>query len=177
MDKAVDAAFSGMALSVSEQLGPALASRMESVGVTASDLQGLLRSLLDEVLPREFLTRMSSRHQRAALLALLSASEDAPDMADWSGKPATGGDMLTSEEGAALLHVSRTHFNKLVDAGKIAADKTEGGHRRVQRSEVLRYKADSQARRTAAIDRMQDASVRMGLYDDELAGIPVPPSR
>jgi excisionase family DNA binding protein len=79
-------------------------------------------------------------------------------------------EMLTSEEAAKLLNVSRTHMAKLIDAGLIAgAEKTEGRHRRVPKAAVLAYKKASRVNQAKGFTRMFVATERMGLYDAELA--------
>jgi excisionase family DNA binding protein len=52
-------------------------------------------------------------------------------------------------EAAALLGLSRTSVQKLVDAGHLQAVKTQGGHRRVLRTSLLALRA-SMARRGSA---------------------------
>jgi excisionase family DNA binding protein len=76
---------------------------------------------------------------------------------------------LSLEEAAQLLHVSRTGINKLIDAGTLANIRNEGPHRRVERSAVLTYKAESKARQAAGMATMVDATQRLGLYDAEVS--------
>jgi excisionase family DNA binding protein len=75
---------------------------------------------------------------------------------------------LSLEETAQLLHVSRTGTNKLIDAGKLGDIQNEGSHRRVERSAVLAYKAESKARQAAGMATLVDATKRLGLYDTEV---------
>jgi excisionase family DNA binding protein len=74
---------------------------------------------------------------------------------------------LSLEEAAQLLHVSRTHINKLIDIGKLGEIQTEGPHRRIAKSAVVTYKAESKARQAAGMATMVDATQRLGLYDAE----------
>ncbi|CAB3774482.1 hypothetical protein LMG29542_07859 [Paraburkholderia humisilvae] len=80
---------------------------------------------------------------------------------------------LTSEEAAKLLHVSRTHLNALIDEGKLPSSRTKRGHRRIPRTAVLAYREQTRAVQRQGLVLMTEASERLGLYDDELAGIPV----
>ena len=83
-------------------------------------------------------------------------------------------DELTSEEAAKLLHVSRTHLNTLVDTGRLGeVSRTAGRHRRISKAAVLQYKAASKERQAKGLDAMAEASERLGLYDQELEGVPV----
>jgi excisionase family DNA binding protein len=74
---------------------------------------------------------------------------------------------LSLEEAAQLLHVSRTHINKLIDTGTLGNVETEGLHRRIKKSAVLTYKAESKARQAAGMASLVDATQRLGLYDAE----------
>jgi excisionase family DNA binding protein len=73
-------------------------------------------------------------------------------------------EVVTSEEAAQLLHVSRTHVNSLVEAGKLGpVSLTEGGHRRISKAAVLHYKAGSKQRQARGLATMTEASQRLGL--------------
>ncbi|MFM0179043.1 excisionase family DNA-binding protein [Paraburkholderia aspalathi] len=88
--------------------------------------------------------------------------------------PKSEDEELTSEEAARLLHVSRTHLNTLVDEGKLGVVRhTQSGHRRIQRTAVLAHKEKIKTMQKKGLDRTVDASERMGLYDNELEGLPV----
>jgi excisionase family DNA binding protein len=50
-------------------------------------------------------------------------------------------DVCTTQEAAAILGISVTSVQKLVEGGEIAAWKTPGGHRRIPRESVLAFKA------------------------------------
>ena len=78
--------------------------------------------------------------------------------------------LLSSEDAAKLLHVSRTHINMLMDTGKLGEiTRTHGGHRRIARAAVLEYKAESKGRRANGMKAMVEATDRLGLYDAEAA--------
>jgi excisionase family DNA binding protein len=76
--------------------------------------------------------------------------------------------LLTSEEAAKMLRLSRTHVNALIDAGKLGdVIKTEGGHRRITRSAVLDYLEARKVTQRKGIEQMMEESAKLGLYDDE----------
>jgi excisionase family DNA binding protein len=54
-------------------------------------------------------------------------------------------DVCTTQEAAAILGISVTSVQKLVEGGEIAAWKTPGGHRRIPRASLLAYKSTSGA--------------------------------
>jgi excisionase family DNA binding protein len=59
--------------------------------------------------------------------------------------------VITTEDGAQLVGVSRPYFVKLVDAGLIPLHQKVGNQRRVLRSAVLHWHAEQQARQQAAL--------------------------
>jgi excisionase family DNA binding protein len=80
---------------------------------------------------------------------------------------------LTSEVAAKLLHVSRSHLNTLADSGVFGEiRRTEGGHRRIPKSALLEYRERSREHQAKGLDAMVEASQKLGLYADELAGVP-----
>lgn len=88
--------------------------------------------------------------------------------------PAADDEVVTSEEAAKLLHVSRTHVNKLVEKGELGeVRKTEGGHRRILRSAVMSYKEKSKASQLKGLEQMMAASAALGHYDDEMNNVPL----
>ncbi|MDB5999225.1 MAG: DNA-binding protein [Rhizobacter sp.] len=133
-------------------------------------------ALLEQAFIADFLQdKESARHRRAILAHLLSTAElqsfvdPAADRASTASADDTA--ELTSEAAAKLLHVSRTHLNTLVDTGQLGAvRRTAGGHRRISRADVLRYKAASKERQAKGLDAMVQATERLGLYDNELDG-------
>jgi len=73
-------------------------------------------------------------------------------------------EVLTCESAAKLLNVSRTHVNTLIETGQLkGVRRTTDGHRRILKSEVLRYKAAGKTRQDMGLDAMVEASERLGL--------------
>ena len=179
---ALDVAFSGMAQSVGEKLSVALTKWIRTrKTLKRAEIQKELAVALSAVLADEFLFRLatndeSARQRRAAVMALLSAAEFPGTT--FSVIARENDEPLTSEQAAELLHVSRTHVNKLMDSGALKnVLKTEGGHRRVPKASVMAYRAQSKARQAKGLKRMTEASQELGLYEAELVGIPKPPKR
>lgn len=144
----------------------------------------LMPELLEQQFALSFLQDQDAARRRRALLThLLSAADlhgvrGMPFKAPLVPVPAAGAaedaDEITSEAAAKLLHVSRTHLNSLVDSGQLGpVRRTAGGHRRISKASVLRYKAASKARQAKGLQAMGEASQRLGLYDHELDGVPV----
>jgi excisionase family DNA binding protein len=69
---------------------------------------------------------------------------------------------LTTQEAADLLQVSRPHLVKLLDTGKIPSKKV-GSHRRVKRSEVLKYESDLKEIRRKGLEFLAKEAQEMGL--------------
>lgn len=139
-------------------------------------------ALLEQAFIANFLAGETSVRERRAVLAhLLSAAElqasVGAGLAAFPGKTTASAeedDELTSEAAAKLLHVSRTHLNTLADSGAFGpVRRTDGGHRRISKAALLKYKAQSQERQAKGLDAMMAASQKLGLYDAELAGLPV----
>jgi len=82
-----------------------------------------------------------------------------------SAEPAleTDDPLLTTSETAQRLGFSRAHIAMLVDADRLQAEhKSEGGHRRIRLSEVLRYQQELQAKHKSSSSHEQvgrDASM------------------
>jgi excisionase family DNA binding protein len=180
----LDFALAEMATALSALLTAKLKKNGKKSATQAAALHRLLTdgmlSMLEEVFFRGLLAANDerARQQRAILMHLLSTAELrrlSPNMtmSAVSATAAPGEDeVVTSEKAAQLLHVSRTHVNSLVEAGKLGpVTLTEGGHRRISKAAVLHYKADSKHRQARGLATMTEASQRLGLYDHELAGI------
>ena len=60
---------------------------------------------------------------------------------------------LTTQEGADMLNVSRSHLVKLLDEGQIPHTKT-GSHRRIKFTDIMSYKADQDRVSRAAMDEL-----------------------
>lgn len=80
---------------------------------------------------------------------------------------------LTCEAAAKLLNVSPKYLYALVDEGRLPSRTVKGGHRRIPRAAVLAYRKKMRAEQSEGLDRLMDASQRMGIYDAELDGLPV----
>src|ERR1700759_1480007 len=62
--------------------------------------------------------------------------------ATWHQRPVR---LLSTRELADAIGVSESSLKRWIDAGKIAASRTEGGHRRVALSEAMRFIRDQRA--------------------------------
>lgn len=82
--------------------------------------------------------------------------------------------LLTTQEAADLLNISRPTFVKLLQDGELDYE-MRGRHRRVRLSEVLAFQESLRSDRTDALDTMQEQSQTDGLYN--LLDGPPPPTR
>jgi len=79
--------------------------------------------------------------------------------------------LLTSQQSADLLNVSRTFLVRLLDQGKISYCKV-GRHRRIKFGDVNQYKIQRAAERRRHLETLVRESEEAGLYDLPLsAGI------
>jgi len=69
---------------------------------------------------------------------------------------------MTTQEAADLLQVSRPHLVKLLDTGKIPSKKV-GSHRRVKRTDVLKYESDLKEIRRKGLEFLAKEAQEMGL--------------
>lgn len=69
---------------------------------------------------------------------------------------------LTTQEAADLLNVSRPHFIKLIESGKIPFRRV-GAHRRVKQADVLKYEADLKETRRKGLEFLVKEAQEMGL--------------
>jgi excisionase family DNA binding protein len=146
------------------------ASRKAAKGASA---QQLVKLAMNSIVQSLLIDDAVAQRQRTVLAQLLLTANLLKSGANES-LPALGGEaddpLLSSEEAAKLLHVSRTHINMLIDLGKLGQiTRTEGGHRRIARTAVLKYKAESKLRRAKGVSAMVEATERLGLYDAEAA--------
>lgn len=188
----VDSPFQTVLHSALDVLAKALGSQLNAVIGQQLDRQAERETIekhvievMPELLEKAFIVgflednKKATRQRRAILSHLLSSAE----LLSVNGgspvvvPPVRAGEVpetMTSQEAAKLLNVSRTHLNKLVNAGRFGdVARTEGGHRRISKAEVLKYQASSKARQTEGLKQMAEASNVLGLYDGELAGLPV----
>lgn len=116
-------------------------------GAIAQEAAQHLRAALDEVLRGTTEVPATALAAFGRLVDVLEASADAVVF------PADA--MLSTQQAAALLGVSRMTVVRLVDRGEIMA---EGGavHRRISASELARYQEESSRRRRAAIAELAD---------------------
>ena len=75
-------------------------------------------------------------------------------------------DICTTQEAADLLGISVTSVQKLVESGELPGWKTAGGHRRIQRSAVLAFRARGNA--GAALPAAQTRAKLLIVEDDEM---------
>jgi excisionase family DNA binding protein len=76
--------------------------------------------------------------------------------------------VLTTQEAADLLDVSRPTLVKLLEDGAIPFDQPNR-HRRVRLHDVLDYRARRHAAQRAALDELTAETSALGLYDDSAA--------
>ena len=69
-------------------------------------------------------------------------------------------DVMTTQEAADLLNVSRPHLVKLLEMGQIPQLHKVGRHRRVSRAAVLKYKRVQDAQRESALKAIAALSQR-----------------
>lgn len=72
--------------------------------------------------------------------------------------------LLTTQEAADLLNVSRPTLVKLLEAGDLAYE-MRGRHRRIRLSDLLEYQEGLRRNRAAVLSDMQRTSQEAGLYD------------
>ena len=73
------------------------------------------------------------------------------------------GQILTTQEAADILNVSRQYLVRLLDAGTIPCSRT-GTHRRLRIEDVLSYKEQRDRERRAALDELTALSEEFGGY-------------
>jgi excisionase family DNA binding protein len=175
-------ALADMGRSLTAQVISAIAKQLQKKATTDAigrTLTEMLPRLVESEFARELLKNQEPARERRAMLLHILTAADVQRFGTLLVLPLSEvssddeGCELTSEEAAQLLRVSRTHINTLMDAGKLGtASRTAGGHRRVSRTAVLDYKAKSKERQVKGLEAMTDASQRLGLYADEMEGVP-----
>ena len=74
--------------------------------------------------------------------------------------------LLTTQETADFLGISRPTLVKLLETGRISFERPAAGrHRRVRLQDVTSYRETQRATRRAALDEMTKLAVDAGLYD------------
>jgi excisionase family DNA binding protein len=71
--------------------------------------------------------------------------------------------LLTTQEAAALLHVSRPYLIRLLEEGKIAFSMT-GSHRRIRLDDLLDYEAQREQDVDKILDDLAQMHQDLGLY-------------
>lgn len=185
-DDLMKLALGGIATDVARALGQVLRAKQREKA-SASDVGHAMRDatpdLLEGAFKRQLFGSEADAHQRRiALLHLLTGIEaatlgSAAPKGAVAGPSASEPEMLTSEQAAKLLGVSRSHLNTLIDSNALPSSRTQGGHRRIARSAVLDYQVQMKTRQAKGLDDMTAASARLGLYADDLAGVPPRPRR
>jgi excisionase family DNA binding protein len=72
--------------------------------------------------------------------------------------------LLTTQEAAELLGISRPTLVRLLEDGKIPYEQ-RGRHRRIMLADLLAYQASMRRERREALDRMAQQGQAVGLYD------------
>ena len=73
------------------------------------------------------------------------------------------GKMLTTQQAADLLNMSRPYLIRLLEAGKISFTKV-GTHRRIRLDDLMRYRAQRDSERRRKLSEMTQMSQKLGLY-------------
>lgn len=78
------------------------------------------------------------------------------------------GHLLTTQEAADLLNVSRPHLIKLLDQGILPFERPEGegSHRRIRFEDLMEYKHRRAIERRQQLKKLTKLSQDAGLYDD-----------
>ena len=173
-------ALSDWAEALAAEVNAAISVEMKSAHSSPAAIRRTVSKLMPTLLLDSFVLRLAgnarnSRKQRAMLIQLLSAADIGVTRAPQRAARTEPSDetLLTSEQAAALLQVSRTHTNSLIDSGNLGpVIRTAGRHRRIPESAVVAYKARRKEQQSLGLNAMTLASKRLGLYKDELQGIP-----
>ncbi|WP_337269722.1 helix-turn-helix domain-containing protein [Oryzifoliimicrobium ureilyticus] len=73
-------------------------------------------------------------------------------------------ELLSTQDAAEILGVSRQYLVRLIDRGEISAEKV-GTHRRLRANDIEAFKIAREAGRNAALDRLTALSEEFGGYD------------
>jgi excisionase family DNA binding protein len=75
--------------------------------------------------------------------------------------------MLTTQQAAEILNVSRTHVVKLLEQGEIPFERVTT-HRRIKPEDLLAYKRRRDAEQERHLTELARVSNEIGLYDDPI---------
>ncbi len=74
---------------------------------------------------------------------------------------------LTTQQAANMLACSRQHVVKLINEGKLPAEKIPGGtHRRIKLKDLLEFKNSEDIKREQLMDEMASITEEIGGYDE-----------
>ena len=78
------------------------------------------------------------------------------------------GHLLTTQEAAELLNISRPHLIKLLDEAAIPFERPDGpgSHRRIRFEDLMAYKHKRSAERREQLKRLTQLSQESGFYDE-----------
>ncbi|MCA9804072.1 MAG: helix-turn-helix domain-containing protein [Cyanobacteria bacterium HKST-UBA02] len=76
------------------------------------------------------------------------------------------GHLLTTQEAADLLNVSRPHLIKVLEEGAISFERV-GTHRRIRFEDLMEYKHKRDKDRRKALKKLTQMAQEAGLYDEE----------
>lgn len=78
------------------------------------------------------------------------------------------GALLTTQEAADLLNVSRPHLVKLLDKGVIRFERSSepGSHRKIRFADLMEYKHKLEMERRQQLRKLTEMSQEAGLYEE-----------
>lgn len=183
LTKLLHAAVHGLAKTLGNQVNAVIVQQLKRHASTTA-IEEKVAAAMPELIEQAFIVDLlqneeSARRSRALLMHLLTSAELQCFEGSALKQPVSAlsvdieaEDELTTEAAAKLLQVSRTRLVTLVASGQLGkVRRTAGGHRRISKAAVLRYKSASKERQAKGLGAMVEASERLGLYDQELDGV------